>query len=1191
MLQSYLRPRKTVRTSLGGLAAVMCTPSMPRTRRTLCTVSILVLGVLGLARTACAQSQPAVPSVLKGRLVNANNIGLANAIVQWSIVGSSPIWGITDASGHFAFEIPLSVPTQVEVSAIANLYNPAQASVQLQPGQITPVNLSLTLKSSGQLGTVTGIVKNTSGAVIPNARVSILGAGGLLTTTTNKSGNYQLNNVGFNSNLILQASTASPPCIATTEILLSVEATEVTANLQAQGVRTIEPNCPPPKTSRVGAVEAGVPAPSIDDTVQWEQADGLSITSPDAANAWNAGRVNDILRFPSQGGLDEGLLVASDEGGVWWLLTDPDIATPLSNKWTSVTMSSLALGTGGPHDVYAGTYPYGDSEGGDLWESDTSQSEPLNSWATVSPKPPCGSINKVLVISEFNFIVLACDSGLYWSQIPAPPSVHGTYNWQQVLPATVAGHAFSGLAKGPGWSVTGTIGTIVASRWGTPATNQMIYTATLNAGNLVLTPSGVGGTSQMYNRTSVAACASNPKIMYAVGSVNGSLGGLFRSTDGGANWKHLNRPTNPGTLGESDQAIAVSPDCSTVALGWETGTFVSSNQGASWTMLTDSGEYNNLHTDVTALTFDAAPADNLFIGSAGGVAESIGVNKFVYDSEWNKELFNLEFFQASPSDSATGLVAGAAQDNGVIYSVLPGEWQHVMDCPLSLECWGDVTGFAPFDRLIAENVPTKGSTWGAEQVQAVNGVIPFNAAAAIPVKLSCTPCTPYTMNVVVPVRDPGYFDNGVCKIVGGVNDCELMYAVSEMTVPGAGGDGLYGLFAFAGDETDIHWERLNSGALLWSQVTAIAPTYDGEHIFIGNTNGQIYRLDYPFNGAATQLTVNLKCAACPVNGLYAFTFDPGAPQLQQPGLAYAAYGPHFLAYDGVSWSEMGQTDLPHNHDFLSILATDPSRIYLASSAGVFDSKTGGATWSKASVGLPTFIAGVPGFRQSSLASHDYLQIVADPPPNPDTRLYLASFGRSVWRTFTAMPSPPAARAFSTVDITIQTGNDNLADYSELQAWIFPPHATAQFICLKPSTTSDASYNNTCPNGPGATDRDGNQTWNNGQIVSQTFSLGVPVVLDQGSIQIILFQHNSGTNTPDNWDLQAIEIDGQDTQGILPVLMMSNGAVSGNNCMARLKAPPFTALVLYSLSGDDPEGINISHSISTFGVTPPGGCPQ
>ena len=1187
MLQSCLRSRKTLRAHLAGLAVVMSTPWVPRNLRTWCALSFLVFG---LARIG-AQSKPAVPSFLKGQLVNASDVGVASASVQWSIPGSSPISTITDARGDFAFEIPLSAATKVVVSAIANLYNPSQTSVTLQPGKTTLVTLHTTAKSSGELGTVIGVVKNTFGVVIPDAKVSILGAGGLLTTTTNTAGRYQINNVGFNSNLTLQASTAGPPCIATTQVRLAVEATEVTANVEGRAIHTIEPNCPPPQTLRAGVVPAAVaPLISIDDTVQWEQADGLSIASPDVANAWNVGRVNDVLRFAPKGGLDEGLLVASDEGGVWWILTKPDNAMPLSNKWTSVTMSSLALGTGGPHDVYAGTYAFGDSEGGDLWESDTSQSEPLYSWATVSPKPPCGSINKILVISELNFIMLACDTGLYWSSIPAAPSVHGVYNWQQATPATVGDQAFSGLAKGPGWSVTGTIGTIVASRWNSPATNQMIYTATLKAGKLVLTPSVVGGVSKMYNRTSVAACTKNPEIMYAVGSVNGALGGVFHSTDAGAVWKPVNLPTNPGTLGESDQAIAVSPDCNTVALGWESGTFYSTNQGVSWTMLTDVGEYNNLHTDITALTFDIAPANNLFIGSAGGVAESLGVDLFAYDSEWNKLLFNLEFFQASPSDSADGLVAGATQDNGVLYSTLPGEWQHVMDCPLSPECWGNVAQFAFGDRLINENVLGTGSMWGAQVVQAVKGVIPFDGGSTIPIVLSCKPCTPYTANVVAPVRDLGATVNTTCKVVNQTTVCQWLIAVSEMNVPKAGGDGIYGLFAWY-DGTDMHWELLSSGALLWSQVTAIATTFDGGSVFVGNANGQIYRMDTPFSSTPTQLTVNLKCAACGVNGLYAFNYTPNAPQLQQPGLAYAAYGPHFLAYDGVSWSEMGQADLPHNHDFLSVLGTDPAHVWLASSAGVFDSKTGGATWSSSSVGLPTLIPGVPGFRRPGLASHDYLQIVADPEPNPDTRLYLASFGRSLWRTYSPMPAPPAARAFSKVIVTIQTGNDNIADYSELQVWFSPLQGPSQLLCLKPSTTSDPSYDNVCPNGPGATDKDGNNTWSNGQIVSQTFALSPPLVLDNGEIQIELFQHNSGVNTPDNWDLQAIEVDGQDAEGTLTVLKMSNGPVSGNNCIARLKAPPFVAFTLYNMSGDDPEGVNISHSISQFGPTPPGSCPQ
>jgi hypothetical protein len=38
---------------------------------------------------------------------------------------------------------------------------------------------------------------------------------------------------------------------------------------------------------------------------------------------------------------------------------------------------------------------------------------------------------------EVNRIVLACDTGLWWSQIPPAPSVHGVYNWLQAQPSAI----------------------------------------------------------------------------------------------------------------------------------------------------------------------------------------------------------------------------------------------------------------------------------------------------------------------------------------------------------------------------------------------------------------------------------------------------------------------------------------------------------------------------------------------------------------------------------------------------------------------------------------------------------------------------------------------------------------------------------------------------------------------------------
>jgi hypothetical protein len=468
----------------------------------------------------------------------------------------------------------------------------------------------------------------------------------------------------------------------------------------------------------------------------------------------------------------------------------------------------------------------------------------------------------------------------------------------------------------------------------------------------------------------------------------------------------------------------------------------------------------------------------------------------------------------------------------------------------------------PGNDLLVDATESAASTPGGQYVESVGGVIPFNSQTAI-----FGPAA-YLMTVAAPVRSPGGFAN-----VSG----QKMIAVSEVYVY-PGGDSVYGLFA-NDDGSSVHWELLNGGPGLWSLVSAIAPTFDGSSIFVGDTDGRIFRLDAPFTAPAVQLTVNAPspCPLCGVNGIYAFNKN----------LAFAAYGQHFISWDGTSWNPAGETTLPHDREFLSIVALDTGRMYLASNAGVFDTSDGGNTWSKASVGLPTLIPGEGGFgfeppnhltAHDSLPSHDYLQLVTE--PSGDTRLYLASYGRSLWRTWYPLPPPPAQRSQTAVTITIQTGNDNAADYTELQAKL----AGAVSICLKPSNTTDASPGGVCPNGPGAPE------WANGVTVTQTFSLSPSLVLDNSTIEIDLFEHNSGTNGSDNWDIQGIAVVGTDSQGPLNLLQVFV-PLNGDNCMARLKASPNPSSVTYALSSNDPSGVNQTHPVPNFGPTPPGSCPQ
>ena len=175
-------------------------------------------------------------------------------------------------------------------------------------------------------------------------------------------------------------------------------------------------------------------------------------------------------------------------------------------------------------------------------ETDTSSTDPALNWKPVNPPPPCGQINRILVIAEVRRIVLACDSGLYWSAIPAKPSVAGTYSWTDATPANVQqGRSFSGLAKGPGWTQGGGEGTIAAAKWGGYAPYTAVYSGGWSGGALQLTSSDVDqGPGNLFlgaGRTSIASCPADPTTMYGVAEDGqDNMAGTWKSTDGGAHW-------------------------------------------------------------------------------------------------------------------------------------------------------------------------------------------------------------------------------------------------------------------------------------------------------------------------------------------------------------------------------------------------------------------------------------------------------------------------------------------------------------------------------------------------------------------------------------------------------------------------------------------------------------------------------
>jgi hypothetical protein len=179
-------------------------------------------------------------------------------------------------------------------------------------------------------------------------------------------------------------------------------------------------------------------------------------------------------------------------------------------------------------------------------------------------------------------------------------------------------------------------------------------------------------------------------------------------------------------------------------------------------------------------------------------------------------------------------------------------------------------------------------------------------------------------------------------------------------------------------------------------------------------------------------------------------------------------------------------------------------------------------------------------------------------------------------------------AFDRIDLVLTTGNDNATSGLEIIASLSGQPAA---LCLKPST--DLPPDGICPNGGGAKDQNGKDTWDNWSVSPLSFALPAPQATLGGfaTITITTRQNCSGFNC-DNWDLQGVTARVSDSKGILrpaTLLDISNARDKNNNdnCIARLKALPNLNSVTYDLSSCFPR----RSFQSAFGQTPPGSCPQ
>lgn len=84
--------------------------------------------------------------------------------------------------------------------------------------------------------------------------------------------------------------------------------------------------------------------------------------------------------------------------------------------------------------------------------------------------------------------------------------------------------------------------------------------------------------------------------------------------------------------------------------------------------------------------------------------------KFSFESDYNFHLFDMQPYHVSASKQQSGLMAGAFQDNGVDFALLPGgPWVHLTDCG----CDGGDVNFITPSKLATPSDIMLDEEWGA----------------------------------------------------------------------------------------------------------------------------------------------------------------------------------------------------------------------------------------------------------------------------------------------------------------------------------------------------------------------------------------------------------------------------------------------------------------------------------------------
>jgi len=644
---------------------------------------------------------------------------------------------------------------------------------------------------------------------------------------------------------------------------------------------------------------------------------------------------------------------------------------PVRNKLGTVFAILLAILAIGSARIYAGV---------NVWTSHGPEGGYVNGPPVIDPQDP----NTLYVTGPFT-LFKSTDAASSWSALtPArivavdpqnSSTLYGTSSHGEFIKSTNGGVSWNAASPPPG-SPQDFVWLLVIDPRDSGvlyAVNQTgLFKSTDGAASWSAAGSGLPDHrpdgSQYFALNSLVMDPVKPNTLYVVSNLPiGYGGGVFKSTDGAANWSEADSgltgtlnlhsltidPKNPNTLYLSGHRSDPEYRGYTSIGGYAPTLFKSKDAGSSWTMV--NGEFAP-----EGLSIDPQDTSVLYAPGPSGNPSEHGVFKSMDGgATWSAVFSGLEanWVVVAPGEQHSSVYAGIggfgifkSTDGGTTWATANSGLKATNISAVSIDPRNPGTVYAGVNGAGIFKSVDSGNTWNWSGLYE-NGIV-----SLMP---SQDPNTLYAMSYAIAFKSTDEGRNWSQLNIGRILAVDPQ---DPNTIYGAGG--------IKSTDGGVSWVKLALPQPVWISALGIDPQ-DRSRLYAGAVQDKTLRIFRSLDGGVswTSTTLRSSVGSQPYDSFYMerLVVDP-----KNPGTVYAMAGcddydgcslglPNYKSTDGgATWARWY---LPEDGEYLAIdpqgtnLTIDSQgAIYVVTNTGLFKSADSGASWSVVTnAGLPSGI--------------------------------------------------------------------------------------------------------------------------------------------------------------------------------------------------------------------------------------------